>query len=1462
MTSSPSSAPSPSPALAQVSPEQTAARVHLKLTFIPIIACGLHLHHSIIVYAQVPSPRPRLVSALVHHLLHSPQPALFPLRTGYSSKHAGHQRRRPIQQPSTTSTCSDAHLQSITNALATSGSPRAGLSGDGQGALVKHLCRAFGRCYSLAGGHGGAYDYLLDVLHQLRLTLRLSNNHVIATPGTGILLVSTPHIYVSLLAVACLTHHLQAFDCFSPGSYISSRRQSVEWAGYVHPLVPNDGEYILRSHSKLSKEESLINTPPISPSSPDQARRPPVHHYPQTPVGMPFAALVRRLSYTSSRLPAKYANRQYRESAHKRPKTSSGALLSSSIRQSDAAERIETPIKPVIEDHSGETLDKASSGLLSSSRKVALAQHSRPVVMSSRPVSRRRTKSGEAVLGSPKSSVRSKGKGHKRPKQPLRSMSFMDDVLLRTPSSHKSDGLRNGDNMTAPASSVVLAAKDPNTVSRLGPSYATAQDTVTGDRSKEIVTPMTPDHEIEAQLAKHDFKRFLMPNLPTPPPTGHLASAETGLRSDVSGTTNSAINVPHEHSPASIGLRTPSPAPFAFDGGANVVQVQSRRASSDERQDVKSFTPGWPWHRRNSNSSFTSLLSPRLVGRQATSPSISPSAGNPDTKSSSPVNVLKPTLQVPSTLSPTTYLHASVGESAVLRLDRLPSPILPLRTSPLSQLSRPTLETDNIASPASPDSAIRGRNGKRPNSGVSRRSLSASFVNLGRKVASLGNSQAFESPRQNEAILAPSSEIGGTASAARSTPEPKRRGSSIAPTPSPKIGIKVKEWPWKSHSHHQLYTAQPPSGGSPLSSASSTVDEVQWSFKVHGAYPAASPSPLGSSSSSPSPSSSANGNVKGLHAPRAHSPVFVKSPLGSNAVQGDAYFSSHGVSEGSRSLIALPSWPENLNTSNTTPSTAQQTIPDLQDEHLAVGMASGLLSPDRAIAQHQTEKSFVVESRPKLCRNARSDDGGLAARLSASQSSELNASMEQLSTSAPSPGRQTSSFISGLRSPIRQASPSPSRNLTKIPEADEQELQTRRESWLASLRGKPATSKRRMSAADIFGLSPASPYVVPAEVGLPSSTLEAATLSKSMSTGERQVDGPSETETRAGELDFSKRAVNLNASSEKLLGHLDPPSRFYRAPSDPSTPHAECQPPRSCAISQSSLLSASRPVSPGPSWTSSGALANVRPFPMAPSSQQHRHTQSMPIVPQLDHAAMQVSGLGAPESSVLNASQAQFARVLGAVTHQAPIALPALKPGARTPIRETVAREDREKMRLLMTESRESDDAIVDDECQDAENSPERTTRDLTEDQLLSPELNRTPKLSYATSSSADSHPSTKEPRTQTRARILDMGTPVRAGLSSYTSNAQTAQELVFHRSSPSNRTSSSISNPNGPKNAFDILLSSRGLDSIDGLPQSRVASWARRDGSDDSEITMTSNGSIDDGRPRDIFDEGRVSVW
>jgi len=1183
----------------------------------------------------------------------------------------------------------------------------------------------------------------------------------------------------------------------------------VELAGYVQhsALSPdsNDGEFVLLSHEEISKQAPFSGTSPISPTSPAYTRSPRAQAYSQA-AGMPFAALVRRLSYTSSRLPAKYANRQYRENAHKRPKTSSGPLLSLSHQQGLAVETDETPIKTITGEHSGASL-AGNNGSRDTSGKIT--QHNiRPGVSSTRPTSRRRTKSGEAVLASPKGSVKVKGKGHKRPGHPLRSISFMDEVLLKTPGSHKRNkpNSKLAGNITAPISPVTLADKDQN-ARPLSPIPAhVVQPEAVSVITRETTTPMTPDHEIEAQLAKHDFKRLSMPNLPTPPPTSHCehpGSLTAG------------------YSPMSIGLRTPSRA--GSHGEAQIVKVSSRRGSSDERRDTKSFTPGWPWHRRNSNSSLTSLLSPRL-GRQV-SPSLSPSsvpAISPSNVSANNGPLQGQDLPVP--VCDSLNLAPPVDPPSP-KLDGTTSPIAPLRTSPLS--------ASTISSPATPDSAVRGRGGKRPGSGGPRRSLSASFVNLGRKVASLGNNQAFEVGWEISGLSSSAgsriSGISGSSEGNRSSSNPVTRDAGVFPSPSPKTGIKGKEWPWRRDSHVHSSPA------SPLSSASSPHDDTQWSFKVHAAHPVASPA----ATSSPSPTAQG----KTLYAPRAHSPVFARSPLGADAVQGDTYITPVDTVESPRSSLALSRDPK-IHTPQagippahgvTSDSSKASNLATEEGVYSTMRTKSDLLSPDRASESAMMERSFVVDSRPKLYRNARSDDGGLAAHLNTSL--ELSASIESLSTSAPAPGRQGSFLMSGFRSPTRQASPSPSRNLTKIPEADEQDLQTRRESWLASLRGKPAAGKRRMSAADIFGLPPPTSPRNNAAVEPPTPTIDS--------------EIPAKTILATEGLDFSKKVL---VSTALLGGQLTD----AKLPS-PSTPPTLAQPIRSRAVSQSSLLSASRPVTPGTSKATASSDA-FPPFSPALMSLAHRYTRSMPAVPQLDHTSMQPSGLGAPESSVLNASQAKFARALGPAGGSQPPTTPApvSTPASKTNVREDLGRQDQGNLTRVMSKPEDSEHALDSDEIHEHE----PRSRHLLEDQVLSPEMHRTPKLSYATSSSADSHPSTMEPRTGIRARILDMGTPVRAGSGLHDGSPQAVQELVFHRSSPSNRTSSSMSNSNGPKNAFDILLSSKGLDSIDGMPQSRVAMWARRDGSDDSEITITSTASDDDGRPRDVFDEGRVSVW
>lgn len=1158
--------------------------------------------------------------------------------------------------------------------------------------------------------------------------------------------------------------------------------------------------------------------------------------------GMPFAALVRRLSYTSSRLPAKYshshATRQFTPNGYsnsnlsKRPKTSSGPLytsppahassgftvLNDGNKREDGKEN-ETPIKVIHSGVSHETF--ISHEPLSAAHQTPQLQSNRLAQShpspSSRPTHRRRSKSGEsATSGSMKHSGFLKGKNskaHRRPNHPLRSISFMDEILLKTPGNKQKDV-------------VVHEAESPHTSEPAQRGSVIPSHIYERQPASASTTPITPDHEIEAALARHDYKRMSMPNLPTPPLTSaHLqpspAVEARRMSFDAMKRDNASPPIVDETSNSKV-----SRSKSKGDKGASRPDTAASAASS----------PGWPWNRRNSNSSITSLLlSPRLFGQRQASP-----------------NRLSPSVS-PSTTEKVTSPSAST-DSGFFRLDRTPSPNLPLRASPLSQQSTPALETDHVSPPSTPNASTpRSTSKSRP--GVPKRSLSTSFIMLGRKVASFGNHQAFDTSgnasnsRSGAASLSSSAGSGGATSATAS-PSPQRSDSGNGRSSVLSAGKNNKrDWPWK---HHAQSPASPLSASTP----SSPHEEVQWSFKVHGAYPAASPTSPGLSPSSPTV------HRQKLSLPNTNSPVYARSPLGMES--GETYFAQNATAGGiNPSTSPLPN-----------PNSASEGAKDGD----AMQTQSEFLSPERALL---AERSFVVESRPKLYRGSKSDDGGLAARTTASDALNAVVDYQHLSTSAPNASRQGSSLMAGhgRRSPGRQVSPSPSRNLTKIPEADEHDLQTRRESWLASLRGRPVASKRRMSAADVFGLPSPSRAAQTTPSGLPALNTEEPRPQAQSSPVQAKQGRSKVTETGLDELDFSKKPVPVPSplGDEDHKKEVGSPLRVHRANSSPATPQAESQALRSRAVSHSSLLSASRPLTPATgSVAPLEGLANIRPFPVVPTSpspvldahaallqrQPYRFTKSMPVVPQVELASLEVDGLGAPKSSVMSGAQAKFARVLTAAAAQA-LSLPTTTstPFTKPKMHSSISEEDKEKMRRALADSGDFEHALDDDGDVPAEKGVDGYAN--PRDDYSSPNSRRTPKLSYATSSSADSHPSTSElPRTAVRYRILDMGTPIRADSSVQGGTAQLPQADTSHQSSPSNRTSSSISDASRAKNAFDILLSSQGLDSIDGLPQSKVHEWARRDGSDDSAITMSSDGTMNDGRARDVFDEGRVSVW
>lgn len=579
---------------------------------------------------------------------------------------------------------------------------------------------------------------------------------------------------------------------------------------------------MLFSHGEPPVHESIYHSPPLSPTSPAHHARNPKAHAHAHSTGMPFAALVRRLSYTSSKLPAKYANRQYRDAANKRPKTSSGPLLFS-------------PVQPLVPDHTpnGTAVELQLGSIQPDNRaNLPVTDYSgisqmRPVEATTRPTPRRRTNSGEAVAGSlGKGIARGRVKAYKRPNHPLRSISFMDEVSLKTPSNPKRSKPLSmpSDSATAPVSPVIWAEREQSAVpiSTLASLIPSPETTIGG--SQPAGSSMTPDHEIEVQLAKHGRKRLSMPNLLAPHLTGQASILEP-VRPVLSATSQ-AESVFNESSPLSVNLRTPSPVVLR-DGG-NVVKVASRRSSMDERREGKPYTPGWPWHRRHSNSSLTSLLSPKL-GRQV-SPSLLPYSGLPVVSTTSNESA-SPTL-------------VATGESSVHLsrvLDRMPSPEMPLHTALVPQPSSSTLAAEGSAWHAiATDAPANERGSTDKAGGTTRRSLSASFIQLGRKVASFGNSQAFESNRQNSQVSSLTSP-GEPSNETKTTPVPRRRDTGAIHTPSPKTaGIRSREWPWRSHSHQHV-APQSPSTSSSLSTVSSPPDEAQWSFKVQGVSPAGSP---------------------------------------------------------------------------------------------------------------------------------------------------------------------------------------------------------------------------------------------------------------------------------------------------------------------------------------------------------------------------------------------------------------------------------------------------------------------------------------------------------------------------------------------------------------------------------------------------------------------------------------------
>ncbi|KAK9900192.1 hypothetical protein P389DRAFT_177025 [Cystobasidium minutum MCA 4210] len=1280
-------------------------------------------------------------------------------------------------------------------------------------------------------------------------------------------------LFVEHLEDATPSHEdMEAFDCFSPGSYISSRRQSVDLAKY---------ESIL-SNTSHDGGGSVVIPPPTMPSSKgsSSSNRPSYSHarvYSQN-AGMPFAALVRRLSYTSSRIPARYSNPRHMMGdgkggyASKRPKTSSGHLGSSSSNstwfsalpasrgdQNENGTDTETPVK-VIQEGEGDP-SKQHAGISLNARGCrnigGISQtHSTPTP--SRPAPRRRSKSGEATIAAASGSIKytnlagikkgKHGKGHhRRPHHPLRSMSFVDELLLKTSGNKRGNtGSPKGsrDTESLGYSRSPLAPKGVNAQQSVERSTTTGQ--LIHTPPLVVNRPMTPDHEIEAALAKHDYRRMSMPNLPTPPPSKQQErpiwpAAEEGGRASVDGL------MKHDTSPLSIGLRTPSPVIIDSTGG-----VSYNHGSRDVKErpttaaSSSGSSPGWPWNRRNSNSSLTSLLlSPRISASKPSSPAPSPSA-----------------LQSYSTPA------YQGSDSSFFRLDKTPSPNLPLRASPLSQQSDATAsETDgNTATSGKDTPRSASRLSTRP--GFSKRSLSTSFIMLGRKVASLGNSQAFTpdggSPRgcaELDASLSSQAESRRSGSPVASGGRDGGIGPSDAVSPPPKSSSGKKEWPWR----HRAHTPSSPLSASTASSP--LQEEVQWSFKVHGAWPAASPSPALTSPSHSSSSSSPTVQGKRPSVPNTASPVYTRSPLGMEA--GDTYFTPKETTESSKSPFNLLRTQAQELPSPYTEDTYQQldcapAVHRLDSDR----RPSDFLSPVRANHVAPAQRSFIVDSRPKLYRGSKSDDGGLAAR---SDAADIAEDTGLLSTSAPNAGAGSASSMSrhGRKSPGRQVSPSPSRNLTKIPEADEHDLSTRRESWLASLRGRPVSSKRRMSAADVFGLpSPSRP--VPASTsGLPVLSAEQQAFGQERASQEKREYRADIPKNEICELDFTKKPVFSTPITMDSRGeHVNSPTRCFRAISNPATPQSELPALRSRAVSHSSLLSASRPTTPAVSHTSTPAgMLSKSLFPVTNSVQNrhevflrrpHRHTQSMPAVPQIDY---EVTGLGAPESSVASDAQAKFARVLkSAQTAAASASTSTSTPASKPRSRQSISVEDKDKLRQALAQSDEFEHAVEDEEG--SNDTSAMAAYASPRDDPFSPNMRRTPKLSYATSSSADSHPSTVEPPvTGARYRMLDASTPVRGG-AKQAGIPPLSQQFISHEASPSTRTCSSISNPNGPKNAFDILLSSRGLDSIDGLPQSKVHEWARRDGSDDSAITAFSDTTSNDGRARDVFDEGRVSVW
>lgn len=967
-------------------------------------------------------------------------------------------------------------------------------------------------------------------------------------------------------------------------------------------------------------------------------------------------------------------------------------------------------------------------------------------------------------------------------------------------------------------------------------TLATVDDT--GNVKNNTVVTATSNssssEDIEGELARHHSKRMSMPNLPL---SGIRASSgDSGMNSYFPPThederliNNEFSDVPLRPSPVqqrrmsfdalresnrspSINLRSPSPLRTSTNSSDvasskilqehsinksspsspaspsdNLKQTQQIRRQNSNRS--KRDSPGWLWRRRSSQSSLNVTRSHRseTPGSTEISPRFRPSSLSP-----SPSFMV---LNKPSPVS-TPGLAASPGSPR----DRTPSPSAILRASPLSQL--PTPNGDMSPSSLRPPPFV-----------TPRRSLSASVLQLGRKVASFGNSVSINA-HQN----AMSSSWSAAAAAAS---RPSSSQTSVAPSPRTSLDVISR-----------VQQAQPSSSGarSPVNHVKSNdvlTAEVPWSFKVHRVYESI-PNPTTSSSMPTGMERPVNEHSQVNIAAQEHVTVQTQTETTAKDLSGSA-------GETSFPFVSMT-------------------------ENALVNQTNVRASPAPKVIRHLSPLA-----RPALRRNAKSDDasdrGGMSASSRLINAAEEGDGRGMFSSSAPSPSsvRQSSS---GYLSPGRQPSPNPSRDLTLIPEIDENQSPVRSSDWHASLRGRPKGS-RRMSAADLFS-SNGSPQkadstrkVFPIDTRYQEITQrDHNSFEASISTKISAIRGLDRNEEG---LDFSKRPIPVPPHSD--LKTLSSDGRTYSA--TPVEEHGISPVIRSRAVSQSSLLSRSRPETPAcstslqamspmtDSRTSDNLPAHAgatgTPFEVVPQRRPHRHTHSLPSVP-LHDPTQEVTGLGAPESSVLAASHARFAKVLLAAAaapttvgaqltsditdHKVRDTLPATSGGA-------VLDEQRKgHLRQLLLQSKDLGSAVVEDDS----SSSSDEAGDLIAHQARSHGDARLPRLSYGTIGSADSRWS--------RELGPDYTSPCAP---SAISNATYADEST-RTSGFSRQTSSSMSNAQGPTTAVDVFLAQHPSQPIDGMPDGSIISgWSRKEASDDSTISCTT---------RQASDGDSVSVW